>query len=273
MKIFVTGATGTVGRHVVDKLLAQRAEVRALTRRPETAGLPSGVEVVAGDLENPEALADHFEGIDRLYLVVAGETQKVVELAKRAGVTRIVLLSSASAAFEGDPTGGFHRAAEVVVENSGIGWTHVRPGMFAGNLSDWAEAIRAEGVVRAPYDAARQAPVHEVDVAEVAAAALLAADEGKIYTVTGPESLTKSEQVRALGEGIGREVRFEELTPDQWRAHVKDQMPEFVADWLLGLWAKTVDNPEQVLPTVDEVAGRPARTLREWAADHRDEFR
>ncbi|SCG58480.1 Uncharacterized conserved protein YbjT, contains NAD(P)-binding and DUF2867 domains [Micromonospora halophytica] len=273
MKIFVTGATGTVGRHVVDSLLDQKVEVRALTRRPETAGLPSGVDVVAGDLEKPDALAEHFEGIDRLYLVVAGETQKVVDLAKQAGVQRIVLLSSASAAFEGDPTGGFHRAAELVVENSGVGWAHVRPGMFAGNLSDWAEAIRTEAVVRAPYDAARQAPVHEADVAEVAAAALVAADEGKIYTVTGPESLTKSEQVRALSEGVGREIQFEELTPDQWRAHVRDQMPEFVIDWLLGLWAKTVDNPEQVLPTVQEVLGRPARTLVQWAADHRDEFR
>lgn len=274
MKILITGATGTVGRHVVDTLLAADVEVRALTRAPAKSGLPAGVEVVGGDLEQPDGLRSALAGVDRLYLVAAGETAKVVDLAKQAGVTRIVVLSSASASFEGDPTGEFHRAAEIAVESSGIDWIHVRPGMFAGNLLDWAEAIRAEGVVRAPYDQARQAPVHEFDVAQVAAVSLLANDPaGRIYTLSGPEALTKSEQVAAISRGIGKPIKFEELTPDQWREQVGDHLPTFVIDWLLALWAKTVQNPEPVLPTVYEVLGQPARTLTEWAADHSADFR
>lgn len=274
MKIFVSGATGTVGRHVVDHLLTAGADVRALTRRPESAGLPAAVEVVCGDLEKPESLASAFEGTDRMYLLAAGDSQRVVDLAKQAGLRRIVVLSSASAGFENDPGGELHRGAERAVEDSGLEWTHVRPGMFAGNLVDWADAIRAEGVVKAPYGAARQSPVHELDIAAVAATALLSdGHHGKIYTLSGPEALTKSEQVAAISNAVGREIRFEELTPEQWREHVKEQMPPFVIDWLLALWAQTVDNPEPVLPTVHEVLGRSARTVAEWATDHAQDFR
>lgn len=123
--------------------------------------VPAVVEVVGGDLEKPESLASAFDGVDRMYLLATGDTQQVVDLAKRAGVRRVVVLSSASAGFQSDPGGEFHRATERVVENSGLEWTHVRPGMFAGNLLDWADAIRVEGVVKAPYGAARQSPVHE----------------------------------------------------------------------------------------------------------------
>lgn len=77
----------------------------------------------------------------------------------------------------------------------------------------------------------------------------------------------------AISKAIGRDIRFEELTPEQWREHVKDEMPLFVVDWLLGHWAQAVDNPEPVLPTVQEVLGRPARTVAEWAAGHAEDFR
>lgn len=273
MRIFVTGATGTVGRQVVEHLLIAGADVRALTRRPENAGLPAAVEVVGGDLENPESLVPAFDGVDRMYLLATGDTPQIVDLAKQAGVRRIVVLSSASAGFESDPGGEFHRAVERAVADSGPEWTHVRPGMFAGNLLDWADAIRTEGVVKAPYDAARQSPVHEFDIAAVATTALVSdGHHGKIYTLSGPEALTKTELVAAISKAIGRDIRFEELTPEQWREHVKE-MPLFAIDWLLGLWAQTVDNPEPVLPTVQEVLGRPARTVAEWAADHAEDFR
>lgn len=171
------------------------------------------------------------------------------------------MLSSASAGFENDPGDEFHRAAERAVEDSGPEWTQVRPGMCAGNLLDWSDAIRAEGVAKAPYDAARQSPVHELDIAAVAATALLSdGHNGKIYTLSGPEALTKTEQVAAIGKAIGRDIRFEELTSEQWREHVKEEMPPFVIDWLLGLWAQTVDNPDPCCrPSRKSSAGRRGR--------------
>lgn len=157
---------------------------------------------------------------------------------------------------------------------SGLEWTHLRPGMFAANLLDWADAIRTEGVVRAPYNEARQAPVHERDIAAVAATALLSdGHTGRVHTLSGPETLSKSEQVNQIGQGIGRSVRFEELTAEQWREHMAGHLPPFVIDFMLGLWAQTVRRPEPVLPTIPEVLGRPARTVAEWAHDHAADFR
>ncbi|MGH3897814.1 MAG: hypothetical protein ACRDTA_06070 [Pseudonocardiaceae bacterium] len=86
--------------------------------------------------------------------------------------------------------------------------------MFAANLLDWAEPIRTGGVARQPYADARQAPVHETDIVAVAAAALLTDEHVRaIYTLTGPESLTKLEQAAAIGAGLGKDVRFEEISP------------------------------------------------------------
>src|SRR3990170_32540 len=95
MTILVTGATGHVGRQVVAQLVAAGAPVRALTRNPATAAFPAGVEVVRGDLLDPESLEPALTGVDRLYLFPEPRTAtEVVAAAERAGVRRIVTLSS-----------------------------------------------------------------------------------------------------------------------------------------------------------------------------------
>ncbi|SMX77797.1 Uncharacterized conserved protein YbjT, contains NAD(P)-binding and DUF2867 domains [Brevibacterium aurantiacum] len=275
MLVFVTGATGTVGRLVLPHLIEAGAQVRALTRNPDSANFPTEIETVQGDLEQPDGLRAAFEGVDALYLIVAGErSAEVIDLAKAAGVKRIVTLSSASAGFEDNPGGNYHRDFEVAVESSGLGWTHVRPGMFATNLLDWAEAIKSTRTVRAPYDAARQAPVHEKDVAGVAAAALLDDSHvGCIYTLSGPESLTKSEQIDAISTALGELVRFEEVTPEQWREENGAYVPDYVLDWLQSYWQNALTTPEPVLPDVENVLGRPSTPLIDWARDHQDDFR
>lgn len=137
---------------MVDQLAGTGVDVRALTRRPEMAGLPAGVQVVGGDLERVDDLRPVFDDVDRLYLLDAsGSTEQVVDLAKRAGIRRVVVLSSATAGIERDPGGLTHREMELAVETSSLDWTHVRPGMFAANLLDWAEPIRTDGVVRQPH--------------------------------------------------------------------------------------------------------------------------
>jgi uncharacterized protein YbjT (DUF2867 family) len=259
LRILVTGATGTVGRHVVEHLLQAGVHVRALTRNPEAAALPAGAEVVKGDLDDLDPVV--FQGIDRMYLFPAGDTATIAGQVKQAGVRRIVTLSS----LNGDE---FHRGAEVAVEQTGLEWTHVRPGMFMANLLDWAADVR-QGTVRAPYPLARQAPVHERDIAEVAATALLDdGHAGQAYPLTGPQSLTTAQQVGEISKALGKPIEFRELTPQEW----KDQAgyPAEVADFLLGIWA-TADEP--VLPTVEEVLRRPGRTLAEWARDHEEDFR
>ena len=273
MRIIVTGATGTVGRHVVDGLLERGAEVRAVTRRPASAGLPPHVDVVPADLDDPQTLPTAFADGDALYLLSLGETAAAVAAARAAGIRRVVLLSSASAGFDDDEGGAFHRAAEDAVTDSGLEWTLLRPGMFAANLLDWAEGIKGFGAVRAPYDAARQAPVDELDVAEVAVDALLgAAHAGAVHTLTGAQALSKSEQVAAIAAGIGRSIEFIELTPAEWRTEASAYMPASAIDWLLAYGKKTASHPEIADPTLGRLLRRTPATVVEWARRHREAF-
>jgi uncharacterized protein YbjT (DUF2867 family) len=169
-----------------------------------------------------------------------------------------------------------HRCVEEAVEASGVEWTHVRPGAFMANtLWQWAPDIRSENVVRAPYGDAAVAPIHEADIAAVATTALVEdGHAGARYPVTGPESITQMEQVRAIGAAIGRDIAFEELTPERarelWAAR---HMPGAVIDSLLGFLAGAVGRPATVLPTVQQVTGRPARTFVEWATQRAADFR
>jgi uncharacterized protein YbjT (DUF2867 family) len=277
----VTGATGRVGRRVVDGLLRAGAEVRAVTRDPGAAGLPDGARVVAGDPGRPETLAAALEGADAAYLFPVSDTAAAgfARLASAAGVGRIVVLSSVSAGgAEGDHSGDHHRAVERAVEASGVTWTHVRPGEFMANVLDWwAAPIRDEGVVREPFPRALHQPVHEDDIADVAVAALLEdGHAGAAYALLGPEVLTTADQVRLIGAALGRDIRFEELTREQARRrYVEHGVPPEVADWLLAveeLPEGTAVSPATG-PTAEAVTGRPARTFAQWAADHAGDFR
>jgi len=157
MTILVTGATGMVGRHVVAELVKSGHRVRALTRTPSAASRPDGVEVVGGDLTDPPSLEPSLNGVERMYLFSVGRTARaVVAAAKRAGVRRIVVLSGALADTDDSEEG--YLAVERAVEDSGLEWTHVRPGEFAANWLDWAPAIKKGRVVRRPYGAAVTQP-------------------------------------------------------------------------------------------------------------------
>jgi uncharacterized protein YbjT (DUF2867 family) len=277
MTILVTGATGNIGRHVVDRLMQAGVRVRALTRNPEAANLPDGVEIIQGDLECPETLGPAFENVERMYLFpVPATATEVAEMAKKAGVRRIVVLSSGSAPWEAKyhPRGLYFLLVERAVEAAGVEWTHVRPNGLMSSTLTWAETIRAEGVVRAPYGAAAYAHVHEADVADVAVAALLEDRHvGKKYIVSGPESITQTEQVRAISAAIGREIRFEELTPEQARKLWSSFMPEAEIDAELMILGESVDKPKNVWKTFEQVIGRPGRNYAQWAAEHANDFR
>jgi uncharacterized protein YbjT (DUF2867 family) len=219
-----------------------------------------------------------LEGIDRLYLAPLPKTvQAVVDLAVSAGVKRIVTLSSSGADDEaqGDPNAWYFHAVERAVEAAkGMEWTHLRPGEFMLNALGWADSIRSDGVVRAAYGAASYAPLDLDDIAAVAAKVLLDdGHHGAKYMMTGPESVSKIEKVRIIGEVLGRDLRFVEISHDEARAEMVALGYGEAADWLLDGDAQMIGHPQPVLSTVPDLLGRPSRTFKEWVQAHIDAFR
>lgn len=274
LTVLVGGATGTIGRQVVTQLLDAGAHVRALTRNPDTASLPSTVEVVRGDLTAPDFDVDE---VDAVFLVWTAPPATAPDVIRRIAprTKRIVYLTAPHKTqhpFFRQPNrvADQHAAIERLIESCGVPYTFLRPGMFAANCIGWWSGQLAKGdVVRWPYGDAPTAPIDERDVAAVAVHALLG-EAAPDYVVTGPESLTQREQLSILGEALGRELTFHEITPDE--ALQELGFPPPAMRMLLNAWAAAVGLPAYVTNTVEDVTGRPARTFRQWAAHNASAF-
>ncbi|UQU63067.1 NAD(P)H-binding protein [Couchioplanes caeruleus] len=280
--VLVTGATGRVGRAVTGLLIDASVPVRALVRRhPDPAeALPAEVEIVTGDLTVPDSLDKALYGAGSVFLVWTAPPQTAPAVIDRLArhTRRVVHLSAPHRTphpffQQPNPMAAMHAGIERLIAAAGLESTIVRPGMFASNaLLWWADAIRGGDVVRWPYGAAETAPVDDRDVAEVVARCLSEdGHAGSDYVLTGPESLSQADQVRIIGEALGRPITFEDLPPDDFRRRTPEAARPAV-DMLLAAWKATTGHPAYVTSTVSEVLGRPARTFRQWATDHATAF-
>jgi uncharacterized protein YbjT (DUF2867 family) len=279
--VLVTGATGG-GRAVVDLLIDAGVPVRALTHRSEAVGTwPANVEVVTGDLTEPESLDAGLQGVGAVFLVWTAPPATAAAVIERLAThTRRVVFLSAPHNIEHpffqqpNPMAVLYADIERLIVDAELASTIIRPGIFASNaLLWWATAIHADGVVRWPYGAAETAPVDDRDVAAVAARTLY--QDGHVggdYVLTGPESLSQAEQVRIIGDVLGRPITFEELSPDEFRSETEGSWPPQVVDMLLAAWGATMGRPAYVTSTVFDILGSAPRSFRQWVADHATAF-
>jgi uncharacterized protein YbjT (DUF2867 family) len=276
--IVVTGATGNIGGELARRLGASGAAVRGLTRRAGRARFPAGVEAAEGDLRDPGSLGPAFTGAEAVFLVAADDVDMaaIAEQARRAGVTHVVLVSALAAQTHPElPFGQRSLRIEQAVREAGMSWTILRPGQLASNALWWAEPIRRQDTVRAPFAHVALPVIDPADVAAVSHQALIAdGHQQRIYPLTGPQALTPPQQVAAIGAALGRDLAFEEITAEQAARHMTQHMPPEVAESILDLRGRaTTAEDSRVLSTVEEVTGAPARTFRQWADDHADSFR
>lgn len=272
MRILVTGATGQVGRHLVAQLhKTGHHTVRALTRNPANANLPAGVEAVAGDLTDITSLETAFEGMEAIHLITFGGDDgedltngtEIVQLAERCGINRATVLGGWA------PTG-----IEEALKASSISWTIVHPAEFMGNALDLALEVRASRTVSMLADYP-SAVVHEADIAGVAAAALTTdGHDGKAYALTGPEALTPAERARLLTEATGEPITFVQLSAEAERERLRGYgYDEDYVEFGIQLATNPPAAAATILPTIEEVTGRPPRTFAQWANEHADQFR
>lgn len=260
MTILVTGATGNIGRMVVDHLLARGAgAVRALTTDPAKAALPAGVEVVVGYLRKPATLPAAFDGVEAMYLAPTPDTvEEVLGLAREAGVQRIVDLSGEHESW----WGGVAKS----VEASGMAWTHLSPGDFMENTLSWAPQIIEVDAVREPYPQGRSTPIAMDDIARIAATVLTTVGhEGQALPLTGPEILTRVDLTDRIGAARGKPVRFETVSRDEAVAAMEPTMGDDATWYVDTILKGSVDWPAQVQPTVERITGAPATTFAQWA--------
>lgn len=252
---------------------SSRGQPCALTRNPDAAGLPNGIEAVRGDLADVPGLEEHVKGAEAVFLVWLFFTDEGTEGVLDAIVQYARRIVNVSAEVAGERPDSFWAAVERHIERSGLEWTFLRPTGFAANTRMWADQIRDTGVVRFPYGEAKRSLIHERDIAEVAVRALTEdGHAGARYVLTGPQAVTQLEQVHEIGEAIGRPVRWEELS----REDAREQLAELlggVPEGALDTWAAFVETPEIVTSTVEDLTGEPARPFGQWARDHAEDFR
>ncbi|MFJ6575474.1 SDR family oxidoreductase [Streptomyces sp. NPDC091368] len=269
--IVVTGATGNVGRTLVELLAAAGEDVTAMSRRPAD-GLPAGVAHRRGDLADVEGLKGLFEGADAVYLLVAGlgeelRPREIVTAAVACGVRRIVLQSSQ---LVGTRTGSVSheilRAFETAVRESGVAWTVLRPGGFASNAFLWADPVRSARTVAAPFADVALPVVDPADIAEVAAAVLRdPAHAGRTYVLTGPVAVSPRDQVGALADALGAAVEFVPQSAGEARAQLVRFLPAAAVDGMLSVLGAPSDEERRVSPDVERVLGRSPRPFSAWA--------
>jgi uncharacterized protein YbjT (DUF2867 family) len=276
MTIVVTGATGNVGRPLVTALVDAGAKVRAVSRRPQSAGLPADVEVV-------ESASEAVAGASAVFLnsrALGSELAAVADQARREGVTRLVALSAINADddFARQPSrfrGDRNKEVEQLAVDSGLQWVSLRPSVFVTNFAGmWSAQIRAGDIVRGPYAAASSAPIVESDIAEVAARALLTDDlVGQKIPLTGPQSLTNIELVDIIGGVLGRPLQYQEAPNELVRQRfVGLGFPPEFGDAYIAMLATTIDEPAVVTDGVQQILGRPAQSFEQWVVEHTSIF-
>lgn len=276
--VLVTGARGQVGRGVIERLHAAGRRVRAASSKPAEIVTPTGEPAAELTLSRPDTFAPALRGITGVFLYCEPEgIEQFLRAAENAGVEHIVLLSSSAAATEtpGDPIARMHVLTERALAASPITTTVLRPDAFAGNSAVWSHSIRKGEPVALPYPETSIAPVHPLDLADLAAAAFTGrgALTGTTHTITGPEALTFREQIAVIGGLLGREIPVQEITRTQAQEQWGGYMTAEILAALLDLWAEASTRPATIEQTTQSLLETPARTFEQWARENLATFR
>lgn len=282
--ILLTGATGTVGGEVVERLSARGVGVSAVTRDPgktETNRLPH-VRFVRGDFDDPESMRAACEGVSRAFLLTnsteRAEQQQIdfTRVAQESGVRHIVKLSQLHAdASSPERFLRYHGAVEAAIRASGLTFTFLRPNLYMQGLLNFRESIRRQSAFYASAGDASISAMDVRDLADVAVAALTTSEhDDKTYALTGPEAITFAGMARELSKAVGRTITFVDVPPESMRAALADLgFPAWQADGLVEEFAMyRRGEAAGVEPGVREALGRPPRSFEEFARDYAQSF-
>ena len=284
MTILVTGATGTVGRNVVDQLLARGADVRALVRDPAKADLPAGVAVVKGDLLDVDSLRSAFKGVSTLFLLNAVTpdefTQALValNLARDAGIERIVYLSVIhSDIYVNVPHFAGKFGVERMLAQMGFNATILRPAYFINNDRAIKDVVLGHGVYPMPIGDKGLAMIDARDLGEIAAIELVRREQSAAplplerINVVGPDTLTGTDVAGIWSEALGRTIHYAGNDTATFEQNMRSYAPAWMAlDMRLMCERFLTDGMVPEAGDVDRLTamlGRPLRSYRDFATE------
>lgn len=283
--ILITGASGTVGRAVLEEMRRSGAAFRAMYRGEEDARkVPGSVSVVIADFADKESLRRALDGVDTLFLVCSPIPQlvelesNVIDASRKAGVKHVVQNSALGAGDYPKSFPSWHRVVEDNLKASGLGYTILRPNGFMQNIVAYnAPSIRAEGAF---YAAMRNAKTSLIDVRDVGTAAANALNQpvahaGKIYELNGPEAVSNDEIAERISRISGREVKYVDIPEAAQRKAMLDAgMPEWQVNALIELQQYYVSGKSAgPADTLAKVLGRAPRRLDPFLEENKDSFR
>jgi uncharacterized protein YbjT (DUF2867 family) len=256
-------------------LLADDVDIRAISRKPDNAGLPEQVEVRFGDLDQPDSILEAARDVDAAFLMNAGAEARGLRALVDAGVRRIVYMSALTVQSRpGYLIGVGQEANERALKSLDVEWTILQPGQFASNTFWWRDMITS-GTVFAPFPDIATPIIDPYDIAAVARVVLLAPDAkhaGATYLMTGPELITTRQRVATLADVLGRRIEFVPVDRATALEQMSGGIPNRYAEAALDLIGAPNADEMLIHPTVEEVTGRPARTFADWVAANRAAF-
>lgn len=284
MTILITGATGNIGRQVVQQLVNRGADVRALVRDPSKASFPAGVDVVQGDLLDVDSLRLAFKGVSTLFLlnaVVPDEfTQALISLnlAREVGIDRIVYLSVIhSDKYVNVPHFAGKFGVERMLEQMGFGATILRPAYFMDNERTIKDVVTGYGVYPMPIGSKGLAMIDARDIGEIAAIELLRRERAsgplplERINLVGPDTLT-GDAVAAIWSGVlNRPITYGGDDTAGFEKNLRNFMPAWMAYDMRLMSERFLT--EGMVPEAGDVErltrllGRPLRSYRDFAAE------
>jgi NAD(P)H dehydrogenase (quinone) len=287
--IGVTGATGVLGRRVVDRLAGAGGDVglRLVVRDAARAPQVPGAEIAAnpGGYADPDGFRAALSGVHTLYLVSAAEAEDrlqqhydAVDAAVAAGVERIVYTSFLGAKHDAVFTlVRQHAATEDRIRAAGVRYTFLRHSMYADFVPFFATLQDGRAVIAAPGGEGRVSFVSRDDLADVGAAALLdgsGALDGRALEVTGPEALSLAEAAVILAEVTGRPAEYRpETVEEAWASRRPSGHPDWeIEGWVTSYLAIAAGELSTVTDVVPRLTGHPALTVAEHLRRHPEDW-
>ncbi len=285
MVITITGSTGTIGTELVRLLSDAGAPTRAVYRSAKNTQALRSVVWLKADLREETVLEPALAGTTRLFLLSGndpgfGKLQiQTLQAAQRLGVEHVVKLSALGASNHSTSSiAREHWEVEQAVQQSTMTWTILRPHSFMQNwLGEVAESVRAEGVIYSPIADGRVPFIDTRDIAAVAAEALLnpAAHAGRRYFLTGAKAVGFADLAAALSKATGKAVRYRPISMEEARSRMQAHgVPTALIDASLALYAyqKAGGPTAKVSDSVEQILGRPPRTIHDFAREFADHF-